>query len=99
MRAWWCAARQSIVCESWAQHGHPCCQSVPESYEGEPPVDRGCGYMRLVPLDARIVQGDPVGMLVHGEYIPYDIWLSHLPFAGPADAVVPLYALNDTETP
>lgn len=62
----WCVSRQSVVGEDWALKEDtpkpfnpvPCCDSRPESYKGEPPVDRGCGYMQLVPLDARVV-GSP----------------------------------------
>lgn len=45
----------------------------------------GCGWKQLVSVD-------PVGFLVYGEFIPYDIWVKHLPFAAPVDQVVALYA-------
>lgn len=43
-------------------------------------------------IEEQLVSTTPTGYLVYGEFIPYDIFWKHSPFAAPVDQVVALYA-------
>lgn len=82
MRVWWCEKHKS------QQFDEDSCwlrAAVPERLE--PPC---------VIAERQLVSTTPVGYLVYGEYIPYEVWIENLPFAAPTDQVIALYAEEGT---